>query len=63
MQLDDLYIVIEDENSVDEISNSKADTINKANFLFRMWQVISSRTLNGKKGLNLKRKAKSKPLI
>ena len=36
MQLDDLYIVIEDENSVDEIINSKADTINKANFLFRM---------------------------
>ena len=26
IQLDDLYIVIEDENSVDEI-NSKADTI------------------------------------
>ena len=44
MQLDDLYIVIEDENSVDEIINSKADTINKANFLFHMWQVFSSRT-------------------
>lgn len=52
IQLDDLYIVIEDENSVDEIINSKADTINKANFLFRMWQVFLSRTWNGEKWLN-----------
>jgi hypothetical protein len=34
IQSDDLCIVIEDENSVDDIINSKADTINKANFLF-----------------------------
>ena len=52
IQLDDVYIVIEDENSVDKIINSKADTINKANLLFRMWQVFSSRNWNGEKWLN-----------
>ena len=32
IELDDLNIVIEDENYVDEIINSNAETISKANF-------------------------------